>query len=286
MSRVAVEVEVGEYMSRSVVTVSQNDTLAYARNLMLRYDIGRLVVVEGGRVVGVLTLTDLFYALSLPELYYRPAHEVLVKEAMTRNPISVRPSTRVSEAVGVMLERNIGCLPVVDDEGYLEGIFTRTDALRVYAENYQDVHTAVEAMDPDPPTVSPYASLRKVIEEMERKPYMKVLVVDKGSLEGIIAKKDIVFAQIFARKLDKPFYRRDELLPKGRTGASRVYLSPLALDLMSSPPITANQSDDLANLARTMVERRIGALPLVDTEGSLLGLTTKLHVMEKLLHRT
>jgi CBS domain-containing protein len=273
---------VKEYMTENVVTISPNDTLMHARNTMLRYGIGRLVVVEDGLVKGIITLTDIMYSVSLPELYYKPLIDILVRDVMTPNPVTVKEETSLKEACQIMLKYNIGGLPVVNDEGVLVGIFTRTDALRAYAENAGDIYTVGQAMDIDPPRVSPYSSLRKIIEAMETKPYMKTLVLDGESLMGIITKKDIAFVQIPPKMLDKPFVKRDSVLPKGKTGGVRFYIVPVAIDIMTPNPITTMPDDDLGRAAEVMLENRIGGLPVIEGGERLVGLVTKHHIIEKL----
>jgi len=274
---------VRDYMTEDVVTVLTRDTLYHARNLMLRHGVGRLVVVdESGLVKGVITLTDVMYSLSLPEFYYRPLVDVLVKDVMTPDPITVREDTPMREACRVMAERNIGGLPVVDESGRLVGILTRTDALRAYAENAKRLYSASQAMDAEPPKVSPYSSLRRVIEAMESKPYMKVLVVEGEELKGVITKRDVAFLEMPPKTLDKPYVKRDAVLPKGKTGAPRVYVLPIAMDIMTADVVTGSPADDLAEISETMVERRIGCVPLLDESGALVGLVTKHHVIEKM----
>lgn len=269
-------------MKENVITISPNDTVVHARNLMLRYGIGRLVVVEDSLVKGVITLTDIMYSLSLPEYYYKPLIDILVKEVMTPNPITVKEETNIKEACQLMVKFNIGGLPVVNDEGLLVGLFTRTDALRAYSENAEDLYSANQAMDLDPPKVSPYSSLRKVIEVMETRPYMKTLVMEGDSLLGIITKKDITYIQMPQKILDKPFVKRETVLPKGKTGAVRTYIVPIAMDIMTPNPINGSPDDDLAALAELMIERMIGSIPIMNNEGLVIGLVTKHHILEKL----
>lgn len=276
-------ITVSEYMTENVVTVSSDDTILHARNLMLRFGVGRLVVVKDDALEGILTLTDIMYALSMPEYYYKPAVDILVRDVMTANPITVRGDTSVRKACELMLRYNIGGLPVVSEDKHLEGIFTRTDAVRAYYENVKGMHKGGESMDVDPPRVSPYASFRKVIEVMELKPYMKALVVEGDKLLGIIAKKDVTFIQIPQKALDKPYIKRESVLSKGKTGALRYYIMPIAMEIMTGNPITGHPEDDLSEIAYTMLYHRIGAIPIVDMTNKLIGLVAKQHILEKIV---
>lgn len=273
---------VGDYMTENVIVITPRDTLLHARNLMLRHGVGRLVVVEDGKVKGIITLTDILYSMSLPEFYYKPLVDILVKEVMTPNPITVTEITDVREACEYLVKYNIGGLPVVNEENALVGIFTRTDALRAYSENAEEVVPVSQVADTSPPKVTPYSSLRKVIESMESKPYMKTLVVDGDSLVGIITKKDVVYTQIPVKSLDKPFLKRDTVLMKGKTGAVRTYIVPIAADVMTPSPVTCLTTEDLKTIAITMLEYKIGGVPVLDEKGSVYGLVTKHHIIEEL----
>ena len=74
---------VATYMNRSVVVVTPRDTLAHARNLMLRRGISRLVVVEGEEPVGMVTVSDIIDAL-LGRFMARPLESIMVSEVMSR----------------------------------------------------------------------------------------------------------------------------------------------------------------------------------------------------------
>jgi CBS domain-containing protein len=63
----------------------------------------------------------------------RLLEQLQVKEVMTNEPVSIGPDARLREAAALMLERRIGCLPVVED-GRLVGILSESDFLRRVAE--------------------------------------------------------------------------------------------------------------------------------------------------------
>jgi len=85
--------------------------------------------------VGVLSQRDLFHASLVSVLHHGEKAEnaflatIVVKEVMSRPPVTIAPDASVRDAAGLMLERRIGCLPVVE-EGRLVGMLTETDLLR------------------------------------------------------------------------------------------------------------------------------------------------------------
>jgi CBS domain-containing membrane protein len=134
---------VRDFMQRDVVTLNASDTLDLADDIMRLARIRHLPVVEGDRVVGVLSQRDLFRAAlsSLLQLGRAAEREFLakvpVRAAMTPSAFTIGPEASMRSAVRLMLERKIGCLPVVED-GELVGLVSETDCLR-HLEHVLDI---------------------------------------------------------------------------------------------------------------------------------------------------
>ena len=110
-------------MSSPVKTVTPATTINEAGRIMLRYGHTGLPVVEDGRLVGVISRRDVEKA-NLHGLSHAP-----VKGFMSHNVIWVTPDVPVTEIMQLMIEHDIGRVPVVDN-GRLVGIVSRTDVLR------------------------------------------------------------------------------------------------------------------------------------------------------------
>ncbi len=115
---------VGALMARDVRTVQPQETLYRARMLMNQHAVKALPVVTGdARVVGIVTVYDLF---NLEVVALDP-----VSKVMTSPVTTVGVDTPVSELVGLMADRGLRHLPVVDDDGRLAGIVTRAELVAV-----------------------------------------------------------------------------------------------------------------------------------------------------------
>lgn len=122
---------VSRYMSAAPITVSPTAELAAAAVLMTDHDVRHLPVVDGDKLVGVVSERDLAIAESLvPDEWER----FPVAEAMTPDPHIVTADTPLNEVARVMAEHKHGCALVTDAAGKLLGIFTTIDALRALAE--------------------------------------------------------------------------------------------------------------------------------------------------------
>lgn len=129
---------VRDLMQTEVVTLDAKDRLDLADSLMRLGRIRHMPVLENGKLVGILSQRDLFRAALSTALHLRPAAErewlakIPVREVMTTPVVTATPDMPVREAVRLMLEHKIGCLPVVE-RGELVGLVSETDFLRYLA---------------------------------------------------------------------------------------------------------------------------------------------------------
>jgi len=142
---------------------------------------------------------------------------MLVESAMTTPVLSVKPDTRLQDAVALMLAHRISGVPVVDDAGRPVGVLTEGDLLRrselatekkrprwieflrgpgSAAEAYVQAHgrTVGELMSPEPVTIGPKLPLAEAVDLMLRRRIKRLPVVQDGRLVGIVARSDLVRA--------------------------------------------------------------------------------------------
>lgn len=114
---------VNEIMTRRVLTVTSDASLADARRLLEQHRIRHLPVMRDGRLVGVVSDRDLRSA------HAADARHATVGDVMTPRPMTIGPRTRIEEAARLLVAHKIGGLPVVDGNE-LVGIVTGDDLLR------------------------------------------------------------------------------------------------------------------------------------------------------------
>jgi acetoin utilization protein AcuB len=127
-------------MSQQVITVTPEVTYPTALRLMRDNKIRRLPVLDKqGRLVGIVVEKDLLYAspspatsLSLHEIHALMAN-LRMRDVMSRPVVTVDPECPLEEAAGIMVDRKIGSLPVLQEERVV-GMITETDIFRVFAE--------------------------------------------------------------------------------------------------------------------------------------------------------
>jgi acetoin utilization protein AcuB len=122
-------------MTRHVVTVTMDDSLAHIREIFQSVRFHHLVVMENGRVVGVISDRDLLKNLSpfVGKINERNQDrytlERKVHQIMGRRLVSCRLAMLVADAARLMLDSRVSCLPVLDGGGECVGIVTMRDVL-------------------------------------------------------------------------------------------------------------------------------------------------------------
>lgn len=132
---------VERFMSPAPVTIAPERTLAEAHRVMRERAIRHLPVVDGGRLVGLLSQRDLYLLETLSSV--DPAAET-VGEAMSADPYFVTPDAPLAAVAEAMAERRIGSAVVVE-RGAVVGLFTTVDALRALAAVLQRRRRAEDA---------------------------------------------------------------------------------------------------------------------------------------------
>lgn len=124
------------WMTTEVVSVTPDTSLLKLSKLMRDKSVRRLPVLDGGLVVGIISDRDVRDAspskattLDMYEVHYLLA-EIKAKDIMTEHPVTIKPTDTVEKAAMVMLDKKIGGLPVVDENGVMVGIISDQDVFK------------------------------------------------------------------------------------------------------------------------------------------------------------
>lgn len=131
---------VRELMSGSTVSVAGATRIRDALLIMERYGIRHLPVVEGGRVIGLVSKTDVREALSLKqsELLVHDRLDWPVSRIMSDEVLTVSPNSSVCESIDLLVRHQVGALPVVaEDDQQLVGMLSAVDILRAARPYFQ-----------------------------------------------------------------------------------------------------------------------------------------------------
>jgi CBS domain-containing protein len=133
-------VTVRDLMAQNPATLDRNETVDLADSIMNLGRIRHMPVVDDGKVVGILSQRDLFRSALIVALGFgRRTTSALIKtikikEIMTEHVITITPDVAAKDAARLMIDKKIGCLPVVENEKLI-GLITETDILRYVVES-------------------------------------------------------------------------------------------------------------------------------------------------------
>jgi CBS domain-containing protein len=155
------DTQVRDVMTHLVVMLYPNDTIHEAAQKLARNHISGAPVVEDGKVVGIVSESDLIRELLPPapvdhganlldaisilgRAHTRPhKHGKTVLDVMTHAAIKVMPTTSIWKAASIMERKGIKRLPIVDDEGYLLGIVSRADLVKAFARSDDQIRDEI-----------------------------------------------------------------------------------------------------------------------------------------------
>ena len=119
---------ISKFMSTVPKTIGSDQSLAKAGKLMSEFRIRRLPVLEGGKIVGILSDRDVKLVESFSDV---DPEKVTVDEAYSPDPYIAAPTTSLADVCAEMAAHKYGCALVVDNH-QLVGIFTWIDALNAF----------------------------------------------------------------------------------------------------------------------------------------------------------
>ncbi len=298
---------VRDVMTKSPKMVTLETSLDQVAQLLLSASFTGLPVVDAQkRPVGVISQTDLIYQAGMPmrlgllaESDAANVRTVLEKlaarqarEIMTQPVVMIDQDKYITEAVDLMLTKQVKRLPVIDATGTLVGIISRLDVFHSILRECPDWHAfqkqniAVEnlrfiadIMRRDIITVFPETPVEEVIRLIDSNDIQRVAVINQqGDFLGLISDRDLLVAfskhhqgiwDYFVSKI--PFTERGR-----RHQELQKYLqAKTAAEVMKTDIITIKEDAPINDAIRLMLERSIKRLPVLDAQGKFKGMVSR-----------
>ncbi|MDI6826278.1 MAG: CBS domain-containing protein [Candidatus Aenigmarchaeota archaeon] len=118
---------VKQAMVKNVLMINPDATIRDAARIMSQQRVGSLVVLEKGKLVGIITELDIIWKVVAGEL---DPKATLVRDVMTKKVVTIRADQTLEDATHLMVENNIKKLPVLEDDKIV-GIITATDVISI-----------------------------------------------------------------------------------------------------------------------------------------------------------
>lgn len=279
--------KIKEIMSSPVYVVSPEENVARARNLMLRHKIGRLVIIENNKPIGIVTKKDISRRLDQaePQWRRRPIDHIPIRKVMSESLITIFPDATPRQLAELMRENNISGLPVVNSKNEVTGIVTKWDLIKYFSE--QPLEIKVSDLNIIPAlTVHRHHTISHILYELEANLMDRAVVLeDNDKPVGIITSSNLTFTEMMNKTGDLP-QKEIKMTRKESYAGKKQYryvrdVPLVAEDIMSTPLITV-KSDDLATYAAgIMVKEKINGLPVMDN--GFMGILTGDNIVNAIL---
>ena len=239
-----------EIMTKPVLGIAPDATLAEAVGLMLRTGISGLPVLNGsGKLVGMLTEGDLLVRKELDTTARRPrwlaallspgrlaeeyvhSHGSKVEELMTRDVITIAPDTPLDQIVALMTHKRVKRLPVMENDALI-GIVSRADLLKALSHSL-----SAKA----PPSTRDDATIRyAILDELKRESWAPIALIDVGVHNGIAE----LSGSIFDERERQAIRVAVENVPGVRAVRDNlVFVEPMSGMVIAPPPPTGSGAD-------------------------------------------
>ncbi|MCX6678448.1 MAG: CBS domain-containing protein [Methanothrix sp.] len=261
--------KVKDYMSAPIYVIERNEPIQRARNLMFKYGIGRLPVMDDGKLVGIVTKYDITNRLNqaAPEWRRRPIDKVPIQVVMTEKPITIFPDATMPQAAELLIENGVSGLPVERD-GEIVGMITSRDIMLYFSE--QDLKATVgDMMSKNVLRVHRHHTIGHVLEEMNVQGQSRALVYEDNTTPvGIVTRSGLTFSKIMGPK-DEMETKNIKMTRKESTGGRKQYryikqMPFVAEDIMTSPIFTIGSEIKAVQASQTLVEKNIIGMPVMD----------------------
>jgi len=259
---------------KDVITLPPTTTIMGAIKTMTNKGFRRVPIADAGtkRLEGIITSMDIVNFLGggsknlLVEKYYKgnllAAINADVSEIMERDVAFVASKASISDAVEIMIKRNTGGLPVVDEDSRVCAIFTERDFLDLMADTI-DYDSIKNYMSTKVKTVPFDTTIEDAAKIMVSRGFRRLPIAKDGILIGIVTASNIM-----------NFLGSGKAFEKIITGNSHEAFSEPITSLINKDVVWASPEMDLGDAARLMIEKRVGSLPVIDND-VLCGIITE-----------
>ncbi|MDD4162531.1 MAG: CBS domain-containing protein [Methanothrix sp.] len=260
--------------SPDVVTVPPTTTIMGAIKTMTFYGFSRLPIADPGtkRLIGFVTSVDVVDFLGgglrhnlLKEKYggnIFTAVNADITEIMSTNLTYASDKASLNDVLKLMYEKNVGGLPIVDEDIRIKAIITEEDFVRFCRG--LDTGLTVEAfMSPNVVTAPAQTTIEKMTRMIIQKGFRRMPVVQEGVLMGMVTASDIM-----------KYLGSGDAFEKVVTGDIGEVMNQPIKSLIKRSLLATEKKADLGQAARKMMDNDIGSLPVMD-KGSLAGILTE-----------
>lgn len=278
------EGEIMALASRSVVSSTPTMRILSAIETMTEWKVRRLPLIDAGtkHIKGIVTSGDFINFLGGGDKFnlvaikhggnFLAAINESISAIMTPQVVTLPSGASLNDALDIIIRQKIGGIPISDPEGALAGIVTERDVLKVL-KNERTALSVEEVMTTDLRVTSPESPISAVSQELTKHRFRRLPVVSDDVLFGIITATDIM-----------RFMGSGKVFSQMVTGDVGEIMGLPVRKLLSGDLFTTTPEKNLHDVARDMLDKKVGALPVIE-DSRLIGLITEYDMVRALSER-
>ena len=258
--------------SSHVITIKPESSIFDALLQMQTNFVKHIVITVKNIPIGIVTERDINRFLEEDKTAHA-IDEIPIKHVMQKNIITITDGMEDNfvQCAARMETFKIGSVVLVNDNGELTGIVTRTNLTKSYASVFGRKYLVKNFMSKKVVTCRKSDSLKFALSLMNKNQISRLIVTDEnGYPVGLISTNTLL--------------THSNYFTKGNT-RSRDYLLPIkgekltVDDLLTDELLTINEEDDLAVAANKMIKNKVSGVPVVDSNHNLIGIVSKTDVV-------
>jgi CBS domain-containing protein len=268
------ESEILHIAKSPVITMAPTTPVYDAVKMMAKEGFRRIPVANPGTktLEGIMTATDVIDYLGGGKKFeiiqqkfsgniFKAINEP-IKLVMTQKVFSVKTTAKISEAIQLMKEKNVGGLPVLDEENRVKAIVTERDIANLFADRLSGVKVS-QIMTEKVATALQKTTIFEAEKTMITQGFRRLPIVSEDHVVGIITAMDII-----------RFFGSGEVFKHLQSGTLTQVLNTPATEIAAKDVATITPDADVGQAAKIMREKNLGALPVVLNE-KLAGIITE-----------
>jgi CBS domain-containing protein len=268
------ESEILQIAKSPVVTMASTTPIYDSIRIMVKEGFRRIPIANPGTkaLEGIVTATDIVDYLGGGKKFelvqqkfggnlFKAINEP-VKLIMTKGVFAVKISAKMSDVIELMKSKNLGGLPVVDEENRVKAIITERDIAGLFADKISGIKVS-EVMSEKVITALPKTTIFETEKTMVTQGFRRLPIISDGKVVGIITTMDII-----------RFFGSGKVFDHLRSGTITQVLNTPALEIATKEVATTEPNMDVGQAAKIMRHKNIGALPVVEN-GRLVGIITE-----------
>jgi CBS domain-containing protein len=268
-------------ISNKPITILKSSTISDIIKKLLEFKLSRLIVVEAGKSVGIITEKDIGLFL-FSETSTQGLDDIPISKIM-KPILFVEEGLTPKESAKTMIEKGVSSLTIGSEEN-IKGIFTKTDLVKYYLENPSE-KKVVDYMTHDYVYTYSAAPLFKVVRKMLENKVSRIIVKNQNEEPiGIISFRDLfrISIELGSEEDDSGLMILDQIR-KGFLSQEGFGDISLAREVMTKGIVSIKFNEELSSACKLILENDVSGLVVLDGNGSIAGIISKTDIIKAIV---